>query len=90
MSDEPLPLVTATFTTDELAKMSAGLHLLRKYWVAKSIQVAHRSDERAHALETVEATNDLFNRIGGLITKDQGDALLKGLINDKLRRSDGI
>lgn len=71
----PLPLVTVTFTTDELAMMSAGLIQLRKFWVSRSI-----NDKGA--LDTIQRITDLMNRIQGLVSPEQGQALLGELIKE--------
>jgi hypothetical protein len=82
-----LPLVTVTFTTDELARCSAGLIQLRRLWAAR---VIHEPTEvkRAAALEIVRECTDLLNRIEGMVSQDQVKDLMQGLIQDRLNRGD--
>lgn len=83
----PLPLVTATFTTDELAKCSAGLMLLRKEWARRYSDAALMADERAKASagQIIEDTTALLTRVAGMVSKEQGDALIQALVRDRIR-----
>lgn len=88
MENSPMPLVPATFTTDELAKCSAGLNLLRKDWASRAMDAGlmGNESERVRSLAIVQETTDLINRIAGLITEEQGAALMSSLIRDLKKR----
>lgn len=75
-------LITATFTTDELAKMVAGLTLLRRRWA----RVALFSVDDERALDMVAEYTQLINRISSLITEEHGQALLSAFIKDMQTR----
>lgn len=84
----PLPLVTATFTTDELAKCVAGLNLLRKEWARHGMEAGlmQNEPERVRALDVVSESTDLINRITGMVSNEQSAALMGDLIRDMKKR----
>jgi len=86
----PLPLVTVTFTTDELAMISAGLIRLRILWATRATTAHAMNDGPAqlHAEGTIEHITEFINRIDSLVTPEQGQALLNELIKDQLKRGD--
>lgn len=73
----PLPLVTMTLTTDEIAMTSAGLILLRRQWAQSPEPEGDRICSRIEALR---------NRLDGQVTEEQGSALLSELINELKRK----
>jgi len=87
--DNPLPLVTLTFTTDELAMTVAGLMQLRRFWAARAIDARNEGmaseTERAH--KTIQHITDYITRIENSVSKEQGSALLSELIRS-LKRGD--
>ena len=84
MSD-PLPLVTATFTVDELAKMAAGVTLLRREWTRR-LYVVDLSVEHDAAIEVIGECTALINRIAGLVSEEQGNALLSKFIKQSMKK----
>lgn len=81
----PIPLVTITLTTDEIAMASAALRLLRQHWAFQYMtngEVTHRNI----AGDTVKRITDFINRLDGSISEDQGRALLNELLKDLKRR----
>jgi hypothetical protein len=85
---EPLPLVTATFTTDELAMMNAGLIRLRILWATRSTTAAAigNVEELERASQTIQHITEFIERIQSLVTPAQGQALLNELIKEQLKR----
>jgi len=88
MADEwdlqPLGLVQATFTTEELAAMSAGLIRLRRDLATKRMEWAMYSSPEAQEQvrrmdEAIRDATDTFERISGMVSKEQGDALMRKL-----------
>ncbi len=76
----PLPLVTLTLTTDEMAMASAGLLLLRRHW-----QQAQEYD--SVLVGKVVMSIDAFRqRLEGEVSEEQGRALLSELINELKRK----
>lgn len=75
--DGPLPLVTLTLTTDEIAMTSAALILLRRHWAQVNDPAADQVCMRIEALR---------NRLDGEVTEEQGKALLSELINELKRK----
>jgi hypothetical protein len=87
MVDGPLPLVTATFTTDEIARCVAGLNLLRRVWAARALEIVNVDESaRVFASNIVGETTMLIQRMSDLISPEQGSALMEGLIRDLQNR----
>jgi hypothetical protein len=80
----PLPLVTATFTVDELAKMAAGVTLLRREWTRRFYVVL--PFEHDATKEVIEECTALINRIAGLVSEEQGNALLSKFIKQSMKK----
>ena len=77
----PLPLVTITLTTDEMAMASAALILLRQHW-----QKAQSVDPEAVGKMTMKI-EAFRQRLDESVTEDQGRALLSELVSDLKRRN---
>jgi cob(I)alamin adenosyltransferase len=92
MSDDwdiqPLGLVQATFTTEELAAMSAGLIRLRRDLSTKRMEWAVYSDEMSQEHvrrldEAIRDATDTYNRINTLVSPEQGQALMGKLFRNR-------
>lgn len=83
-----MPLVTATFTTDELAMTVAGLMELRRKWSAHANEcmMLGNSVKRDYAFGTIQRITDYINRVNGMVSAEQGAALLNELIGDLKKR----
>lgn len=81
--DEPLPLVTATFTTDELAAMSAGMILLRRHLgqtlMGYRVALPATAEEVARISVALDDATAAVQKLNELVTPEQGQALLKKL-----------
>jgi len=80
----PLPLVTITLTTDELAMASAGVTLLRRTWASALIDGMDVNPDEAK--DTIERCSLFLSRLSDAVTPEQGQTLLSALIKDLKRR----
>lgn len=80
----PLPLVTITLTTDEIAMAHAGLLLLRKEWANHMLGSETLNPDEAGKI--VERCTLMIQRLNEAVTAEQGQALLGELIRDLKRR----
>jgi hypothetical protein len=78
--NSPLPLVTLTLTTDEMAMASAGLVLLRRHW-----QQAATYDS-VMVGKVIMSIDAFRQRLEGNVTEEQGRMLLSTLIEELKRR----
>lgn len=82
--DGPLPLITATFTTEELAAMCAGLIRLRRDLSTKRLEwsmfdTAQAQEAIANIDGALQDCTNTYNRIEAMVTPAQAQELLKGL-----------
>lgn len=80
----PLPLVTLTLTTDEIAMACAGVTFLRRTWAKAIIDGADIDHDEAK--RTIERCSMFLARLSDAVTPEQGSALLSELIKDLKRR----
>lgn len=81
----PLPLVTITLTTDEIAMASAGLILLRRQWAARTFNLLD-AETNEYAGKAVQRISLFIDRLEEAVTPEQGQALMNELIKELRRK----
>lgn len=85
--DSPLPLVTITLTTDEIAQASAGLSLLQRFWSSRVIDMSGIDEgEVDNARKTLQRITLFRQRLDESVTEEQGRTLFVELMRELKRR----